>query len=92
MKTILITGGAGFIGSHICLVLLEEGYEVVVIDSFENSSVKSIESVLDIFKQREIDLSHKLKVFNGDLCDKNFIENVFFEIKESNKEICGVYI
>ena len=90
MKTILITGGAGFIGSHICLVLLDEGYEVIVIDSFENSSIHSLKRVLEIFKQREIDFTDKLKIFNGDLCDKNFIENVFNKIKQSNKEIYGV--
>ena len=40
MKTILLTGGAGFIGSHTSLVLLEKGFRVYVIDSFENSSEK----------------------------------------------------
>ena len=36
MKTILITGGAGFIGSHTCLLLLEKGFEVFMLDSFVN--------------------------------------------------------
>ena len=42
MTRVLVTGGAGFIGSHICLLLLEKGFEVVVIDSFVNSSIKSL--------------------------------------------------
>ena len=49
MNRILVTGGAGFIGSHICLLLLEKGFEVVVIDSFVNSSKKSLKRVLSIF-------------------------------------------
>ena len=39
---ILVTGGAGYIGSHTCLALLNAGYEVVVIDNFTNSSIESI--------------------------------------------------
>ena len=38
MKAILVTGGAGYIGSHVCLSLLEKGDEIVIIDSFLNSS------------------------------------------------------
>ena len=48
MKNILVTGGAGFIGSHTCLVLLEKSYKVFVIDSFENSSPKALKKVLEI--------------------------------------------
>ena len=45
---ILVTGGAGYIGSHTCVELLNKGYEVVVIDNFDNSSPKSIERVKKI--------------------------------------------
>ena len=45
MKKILVTGGAGYIGSHTSLVLLEKGYEVVVIDNLCNSSIESLERV-----------------------------------------------
>ena len=38
MKTILVTGGAGYIGSHTCLELLNAGYEVLVVDNLANST------------------------------------------------------
>ena len=38
MKKILITGGTGFIGSHTCLVLLDKGYDLLIVDSLVNSS------------------------------------------------------
>ena len=48
MARLLITGGAGFIGSHACLVLLEEGHELMVLDNFENSSPIAIERVAEL--------------------------------------------
>ena len=45
-RKILVTGGAGYIGSHLCTDLLEEGYDVVVLDNFMNSSPKSLERVV----------------------------------------------
>ena len=44
MNTILVTGGAGYIGSHTCLVLLQNGFKVIVIDSFLNSKKESLKS------------------------------------------------
>ena len=41
-RRVLITGGAGFIGSHTALVLLEQGYELVVLDNFDNSSPEAL--------------------------------------------------
>ena len=43
--SILVTGGAGYIGSHTCIELLEAGYQVVVVDNLCNSSKKSLERV-----------------------------------------------
>ena len=42
---ILVTGGAGYIGSHTCVELLNEGFEVVVIDNFSNSKSSSLDAI-----------------------------------------------
>ena len=47
-KSILITGGAGFIGSHTCLVLLEAGYRLIVLDNFSNGSPESLRRVQEL--------------------------------------------
>lgn len=48
MKTILVTGGAGYIGSHTCVELLNKGYQVVVVDNYANSSPQSIKRIQQI--------------------------------------------
>ena len=90
MKNILVTGGAGFIGSHTCLSLLERGYNVFVIDSFINSNPIALERVLEILKMQKNNLSEKLKIFKCDLRDKVLLENIFYEIFKDFKEIHGV--
>ena len=41
--TILVTGGAGYIGSHTCVELIQKGYDIIIIDNLINSSVEAIE-------------------------------------------------
>ncbi len=45
MKKILVTGGAGYIGSHTCLELLNAGYQVVIVDDFTNSVAEPMKRV-----------------------------------------------
>jgi UDP-glucuronate decarboxylase len=47
MKTTLVTGGAGFIGSHLCEYLLNKGYEVICVDNFYTGQKKNIEHLLN---------------------------------------------
>lgn len=47
-KMVLVTGGAGYIGSHTTLSLLEAGYDVLVLDNLNNSSVESLERITRI--------------------------------------------
>jgi UDP-glucose 4-epimerase len=65
-KTILVTGGAGYIGSHTVVELLEQGYEVIVVDNYSNSKPQSLERVKKItgkgFKFYEIDLLNQEKL------------------------------
>ena len=52
--SILVTGGAGFIGSHTCVELLNAGYDVVIVDNLYNASEKAVDRVKDHRKRSEI--------------------------------------
>lgn len=67
---ILVTGGAGYIGSHTCVELLNQGHDVVVIDNLYNSSKLAMDRVEEI-------TGRKLKFYEGDLLNKADIQNVF---------------
>ena len=67
---ILVTGGAGYIGSHTCVALLESGADVVIIDNLCNSSAIVIDRIEELSGKRPT-------FYEGDLLDKNFVEMVF---------------
>ena len=48
MPNILVTGGAGFIGSHTCVALLEAGYDIIVADNFSNSKPEALNRIKTI--------------------------------------------
>ena len=56
VRRVLITGGAGFIGSHTCLVLLEQGHELVVLDNFDNSSPEALRRVQELAGSTQLNL------------------------------------
>ncbi|MDO4454445.1 MAG: UDP-glucose 4-epimerase GalE [Eubacteriales bacterium] len=68
--SILVTGGAGYIGSHTCVELLNQGYDVVVVDNLANSSKKSLERVEEI-------TGKKLTFYEADLLDRDAMEKIF---------------
>jgi UDP-glucose 4-epimerase len=72
VKKVLVTGGAGFIGSHTCVELLGDGYEIVVFDNLSNSSCRSIERVEAITGKR-------LVFIKGDIRDVETLDAVFKE-------------
>jgi UDP-glucose 4-epimerase len=47
-KKILVTGGTGYIGSHTCVVLLENGFDVLIVDNLSNSSVEVVDKIAQI--------------------------------------------
>lgn len=67
---ILVTGGAGYIGSHTCVELLNHGYEVVVIDNFCNSSAESLNRV-------ELITGKKVAFYEGDMADRKLLDEIF---------------
>ncbi len=71
---VLVTGGAGYIGSHTCVELLESGYGVVVIDNLCNSNAESLNRVQKL-------TGKTLKFYEGDVRDEALLQKIFAENK-----------
>jgi UDP-glucose 4-epimerase len=69
---VLVTGGAGYIGSHTTIELLQAGYEIIIIDNFSNSKPESIRRIKEI-------TGKDFQFYNVDLLDRESLEQVFFE-------------
>ena len=69
---VLVTGGAGYIGSHTCVELLNKGYGVVVIDNLCNSNPKSLDRVMEL-------TGKTLKFYEGDVRDEELLKKIFLE-------------
>ncbi|GAA4648658.1 UDP-glucose 4-epimerase GalE [Kistimonas scapharcae] len=70
MSTILVTGGAGYIGSHTCVELLEKGYDVLVLDNLCNSSAESLRRVEQI-------TGKSVRFVEGDIRDRPLLDKLF---------------
>ncbi|MCP3029200.1 UDP-glucose 4-epimerase GalE [Halobacillus sp. A5] len=70
--TILVTGGAGYIGSHTCVELLNEGHDIVVVDNFSNSHQEALRRVMEI-------TGRKFPIYELDLLEREELEVVFEE-------------
>ena len=72
MKTILVTGGAGYIGTHTVMQLLEEGHTVIVLDNLSNSRREALDRVETLTDQT-------VTFYLGDLLDRALLEQIFLE-------------
>lgn len=71
---ILVTGGAGYIGSHTCVELLENGYEVVILDNLVNASPKVVDRIEELSGK-------KVTFYKGDIRDRDCLNKLFEEQK-----------
>ena len=71
---ILVTGGLGYIGSHTCVELLNENYEVVVLDNLSNSKIDVLDKIKKITNK-------SVKFYEGNMIGKNILEKIFDENK-----------
>ncbi len=74
MKEILVTGGAGYIGSHTCIELIESGYQPIVLDNLSNSSEEAIRRVEQITQ-------HSIPFYKGDIRDTALLETILNQHK-----------
>ncbi len=77
---VLVTGGAGYIGSHTCVELLNGGFEPVVLDNFSNSSPESVSRVEKI-------TGKQVRLYKGDVRDASLLNKIF----EENKIGCVIH-
>ncbi len=70
--SVLVTGGAGYIGSHTCIEMIKAGYDVVIIDNLDNSNVESLRRVEKI-------VGKKIKFYENDVRDKDALRKIFSE-------------
>ena len=88
MAHLLITGGAGFIGSHTCIELLAAGHNLLVLDDFSNSSPVALERVTEL---AGVSLSEgRLRLIHGDIRDAAVLKRLFREAKATDKPVEAV--
>ena len=79
---VLVTGGAGFIGSHTCLVLLEAGYDLLILDNFSNSTPEALARVATV---ANVSLnSPRLQIQHGDIRDSHTLNQLFSDAAASD--------
>ena len=87
---VLLTGGLGFVGSHICIELLANNYEVVIVDSLHNSDSSVFERLKSIISKENKSLLSKVSFFECDLRDEAKLSKIFQAHSQENSPIGAV--
>ena len=90
MKSILITGGCGFIGSHTCVSLLKNNFRLIIIDSNVNSSSIVLKKIIQIGEFDKLNFENKIDFIKGDIRNKNVLEMIFSNAIKNKKPIEAV--
>lgn len=81
LHTVFVTGGAGYIGSHCIIELIEAGFEVVAIDNFANSVDDNYGESLALKRVEQI-TGKKITFYKCDLLDKEIINEIFNKVRK----------
>lgn len=85
-KTVLVTGGAGYIGSHCVVTLQEAGYTVVALDNFANS-VHGVKNQSMALQRVEQITKQPITFYRTDLLDKDAVDEIFAKVNTTNMKI-----
>ena len=88
--SILITGGAGFVGSHLCYLFLKKGFNIISLDSFVNSTYEVSNNIRNLLKYEKVNIENSFKFIKGDIKDTILLRKIFKEQLDINKPIKAV--
>ena len=89
-KKILLTGGIGYIGSHICVALLEYGYEISILDSDIKNSSEIVKNILKITELNHKKFKQRISLYKGDIRDKKILREIFLKLKNKGDKFSAV--
>ncbi len=90
MSYVLITGAAGFIGSHTCVVLLQSGFKIIMLDNFSNSSPLVVNAIQSLSGLTEENFKKRVSLIKGDITDKDLLDKIFSLHRENGEQITSV--
>lgn len=90
MSTVLLTGGLGFIGSHLTIPLIKNGYKVVILDSLYNSSKNKLDHIKNVLRLCSIDFDGRLFFRKADIRNIKILSDIFHEFNEKKISITSV--
>ena len=90
MKSVLVTGAAGFIGSHTSLVLLNAGYKLFLLDNFSNSSPRAFQRITKLSSLSLDEIKERVSIIDGDVRDFALLDEIFSNSKIDGNKITSV--